>query len=124
MEVAILKGKRRDDIHIFSRILAVADVYHAMTSERLYRKKQSPFKVMEMIMHDDFGKFDIAIVKVLLASLTNFSIGNRVRLNNGTIAEIIFMDNNSPTRPLVKVINSQEIINLSKIRDLYIEEIF
>lgn len=116
--------KKKDDIHIFSRILAVADVYHAMTSERLYRKKQSPFKVMEMIMHDDFGKFDIAIVKVLLASLTNFSIGNRVRLNNGTIAEIIFMDNNSPTRPLVKVINSQEIMNLSKIRDLYIEEIF
>ncbi len=67
MEAAILKGKREDDIHIFSKIIAVADVYHAMTSERIYRKKQSPFKVMEMIMHDDFGKFDIAIVKALLA---------------------------------------------------------
>jgi HD-GYP domain-containing protein (c-di-GMP phosphodiesterase class II) len=117
------KRKRKEDIHVFSRMIAVADVYHAMTSERIYRKKQSPFKVMEMIMHDDFGKFDIAIVKILLASLINFSIGNRVRLNDGSVAEIIFMDDNSPTRPLVKVINSQEIINLSKVRDLYIEEI-
>lgn len=115
--------KKGDAIHIFSKIIAVADVYHAMTSERIYRKKQSPFKVMEMIMQDDFGKFDITIVKTLLAGLTNFSIGSRVKLNNGNIAEIIFVDHNSPTRPLVKVMNSSEIINLSKIRDLYIEEI-
>ena len=118
-----LQRKKGDAIHIFSKIIAVADVYHAMTSERIYRIKQSPFKVMEMIMHDDFGKFDLTIVRTLLAGLTNFSIGSRVKLNNGSIAEIIFVDNNSPTRPLVKVINSHEIINLSKMRDLYIEEI-
>ena len=95
-----------------------------MTSERIYRIKQSPFKVMEMILHDDFGKFDLTIVKTLLAGLTNFSIGSRVKLNNGSIAEIIFVDTNSPTRPLVKMINSHEIINLSKMRDLYIRKFF
>ena len=78
---------------------------------------------MEMILQDDFGKFDITIVKTLLTGLTNFSIGSRVKLNNGIIAEIIFVDNNSPTRPLVKVINNDEIINLGRIRELYIEEI-
>ena len=118
-----LLRKKGDAIHIFSKIIAVADVYHAMTSERIYRKKQSPFKVMEMILQDDFGKFDLRIVKTLLAGLTNFSIGSRVKLNNGNIAEIIFIDNNSPTRPLVKVMNSSTIINLSKMRDLYIAEI-
>ena len=118
-----LLRKKGDAIHIFSKIIAVADVYHAMTSERIYRKKQSPFKVMEMIMQDDFGKFDLRIVKTLLAGLTTFSSGSRVKLNNGNIAEIIFIDNNSPTRPLVKVMNSSTIINLSKMRDLYIAEI-
>ncbi len=118
-----LLRKKGDAIHIFSKIIAVADVYHAMTSERIYRKKQSPFKVMEMILQDDFGKFDLRIVKTLLAGLTTFSIGSRVKLNNGNIAEIIFIDNNSPTRPLVKVMNSSTIINLSKMRDLYIAEI-
>lgn len=118
-----LLRKKGDAIHIFSKIIAVADVYHAMTSERIYRKKQSPFKVMEMILQDDFGKFDIRIVKTLLAGLTTFSSGSRVKLNNGNIAEIIFIDNNSPTRPLVKVMNSGTIINLSKMRDLYIAEI-
>lgn len=118
-----LQRKKGDAIHIFAKIIAVADVYHAMTSERIYRKKQSPFKVMEMIMQDDFGKFDLTIVKTLLAGLTHFSIGSRVKLNNGHIAEIIFIESNSPTRPMVKVVNNGEIFNLSKMRDLYIEEI-
>jgi HD-GYP domain-containing protein (c-di-GMP phosphodiesterase class II) len=52
-------------MNLFSKIIAVADVFHAMTSERAYRKKQSPFKVLEMIFHDDFGKFDITVVKTL-----------------------------------------------------------
>lgn len=115
--------KKGEKLSIYSKIIAVADVYHAMTSERIYRKKQSPFKVMERILQDDFGKFDITIVRTLLAGLSNFSIGSRVKLSNGYNAEIIFIDNHSPTRPLVKVLNSNEIINLGQNRNLYIEEI-
>ncbi|MFE4352345.1 HD-GYP domain-containing protein [Peribacillus butanolivorans] len=110
-------------MHLFSKIIAVADVFHAMTSERLYRKKQSPFKVMEMILHDDFGKFDLAVVKTLLSGLANFSIGSKVKLNNGSIAEIVFIDPSSQTRPLVKVVDNDQIINLGINRELYIEEI-
>ncbi|WP_340452308.1 HD-GYP domain-containing protein [Peribacillus butanolivorans] len=110
-------------MHVFSKIIAVADVFHAMTSERLYRKKQSPFKVMEMILHDDFGKFDLAVVKTLLSELANFSIGSKVKLNNGSIAEIVFIDPSSQTRPLVKVVDNEQIINLGINRELYIEEI-
>lgn len=32
-----------------------------------------------MIFHDDFGKFDIAVVKTLLSSFVNFSMGSRVK---------------------------------------------
>ncbi|MFF2287324.1 HD-GYP domain-containing protein [Peribacillus butanolivorans] len=110
-------------MHVFSKIIAVADVFHAMTSEKLYRKKQSPFKVMEMILHDDFGKFDLAVVKTLLSGLANFSIGSKVKLNNGSIAEIVFIDPSSQTRPLVKVVDNEQIINLGINRELYIEEI-
>ncbi|MDR4928811.1 MULTISPECIES: hypothetical protein [Peribacillus] len=104
-------------------IIAVADVFHAMTSERTYRKKQSPFKVLEMILHDDFGKFDIGVVKTLLSSFANLFIGSRGKLNNGFIAEIIFIDAGSETRPVIKVMDSEQIINLGINRELYIEEI-
>ncbi|OIK05394.1 HD-GYP domain, c-di-GMP phosphodiesterase class II (or its inactivated variant) [Bacillus sp. OV322] len=116
-------GRNGKEPHSFSRIVAVADVYHAMTSERIYRNKQSPFKVMEMILQDDFGKFDITVVKTLLECVTTYTIGSRVRLSNGYTAEIIFIDAHSQTRPLVKAADSGEIINLGKTRELFIEEI-
>ncbi|WP_409303574.1 HD-GYP domain-containing protein [Peribacillus sp. SCS-155] len=116
-------GKRAQSPHIFSRIVAVADVYNAMCSERHYRKKQSPFKVLEMIRQDNFGKFDITVVQTLLAGVTNFSIGSRVILSNGYTAEIVFVESNSPTRPMVKVEDTGEIINLEKKRDIFIEDI-
>ncbi|CAH0297787.1 3'3'-cGAMP-specific phosphodiesterase 1 [Peribacillus sp. Bi96] len=53
------KSLKTKPMSLFSKIIAVADVFHAMTSERTYRKKQSPFKVLEMILHDGFGKFDM-----------------------------------------------------------------
>ena len=43
------RGDKLNQISVLSQILAVADVFHAMTSERQYRSKQSPFKVLEMI---------------------------------------------------------------------------
>ncbi|RFU62539.1 HD-GYP domain-containing protein [Peribacillus glennii] len=116
-------GKKGEALHTFSRIVAVADVFHAMTSERNYRKKQSPFKVAEMILQDDFGKFDISVVKTLLSGITNYSIGNNVKLSNGYIAEIIFVESHAPTRPMVKMKDSGEILHLGKNRELFIEEI-
>ena len=114
---------RNKKMHLFSKIIAVADVFHAMTSERIYRKKQSPFKVIEMILHDSFGKFDIRVVRTLMEGIANFSVGSNVVLNNGIAAEIIFSDARSQIRPMVKVQGSEQIINLMTSPDLYIEEI-
>ena len=41
-------GLTNNKIHTVAKIIGVADTYHAMTSERLYRKKQSPFKVLRI----------------------------------------------------------------------------
>ncbi|WP_246944332.1 HD-GYP domain-containing protein [Bacillus pinisoli] len=116
-------GINGDKIHPFGKILAVADVYHAMTSERAYRSKQSPFKVLELIIQDSFGQFDIPVIQALTAGIANFSIGTRVKLSDGQVAEIVFIESKSPTRPMVKIESSQEFIQLAQRRDLYIEEI-
>lgn len=116
-------GERDQKIHQFAKIIAVADTFHAMTSARLYRKKQSPFKVLEMIIQDNFGKFDIAAIKALQSGIMNFSIGSKVRLSNGQIAEILFIAEKSPTLPLVKIKDTEEIIHLEKSREIFIEEI-
>lgn len=45
-------GLKGDSIHLFARIIAVADVYHALTSERPYRAPLSRDKAYEIIRRD------------------------------------------------------------------------
>jgi HD-GYP domain-containing protein (c-di-GMP phosphodiesterase class II) len=116
-------GEKEIGIPKFAKIIAVADIYHAMTSERLYRSKQSPYKVLEMIQEDCFGKFDISIVKVLTASMVNYSTGDKIRLSNGRVAEVLFVDDKMPIRPLIRLVDTGEIIELARNRQLYIESI-
>ncbi|MBM6616944.1 HD-GYP domain-containing protein [Bacillus suaedaesalsae] len=116
-------GISGEKIHPYGKIIAVADVYHAMTSERAYRSKQSPFKVLEMILQDSFGQFDIQVIQALTSGLANFSIGTKVRLSDGQIGEIVFVESKSPTRPMVKLEDRNEFIQLSNRLDLFIEEI-
>lgn len=116
-------GLTGDYLHPYGKIIAVADVYHAMTSERNYRSKQSPFKVLESILQDQFGKFDLKVIQALTKVMTNFSSGTRVRLSNNQIGEIVFIEQKSPTRPMIKLENSGEIIQLVNQRQLFIEEI-
>lgn len=116
-------GEKANRIHPFAKILAVADSFHAMTSERMYKPKHSPFKVLEMINEELFGEFDIAALKALSSSIMTFSIGSKVRLSDGKIAEIIFVEEKNPTRPLVRLLESNEILALEKKRQLHIEEV-
>ncbi|HHY74945.1 MAG TPA: HD-GYP domain-containing protein [Bacillus bacterium] len=116
-------GVNSDYIYPYERIISVADVYHAMTSERNYHSKQSPFKVLESILQDQFGKFDVRVVQALTTIMTNFSSGTKVRLSNSETGEIVFIEQKYPTRPMVRLDATGEIIQLIKHRDLYIEEI-
>ncbi|WP_335963645.1 HD-GYP domain-containing protein [Halalkalibacter kiskunsagensis] len=116
-------GTDANKLHIFSQIVAVADVYHAMTSERYYRAKKSPYQVLEAISKEQFGKFDLKVVQALLESFTQVSVGEIVRLNSGDIAEIVYCDQKNPTRSLVKLLSDQSIVQLENQNSLYIEEL-
>jgi HD-GYP domain-containing protein (c-di-GMP phosphodiesterase class II) len=113
-------GQKSQKIHQYAKIIALADIFHAMTSERLYRSKQSPFKVLEMILEDSFGKFDNSIIRTISSSILKFSSGDKVRLSDVREAEILFVDGKHPTRPLVKITDSGEIIQLLQNRQLFI----
>lgn len=117
------KGDKIDAISILSQVIAVADVFHAMTSERIYRSKESAFKVIEMIKESEFGKFDIKVVQALINLVADLPIGTVVELSNLERGEVMFVNKFSPTRPLIKLEGNGEIIDLAKHRIFYIARI-
>ncbi|MNW50493.1 Cyclic di-GMP phosphodiesterase response regulator RpfG [compost metagenome] len=110
-----------EKIHIYARIVAVADIFHAMTLNRRYRKAQSPYLVLEQIKLEAFGKLDPNVVQTFVDKVTQFHNGMKVRLSNDKVGEIVFSDRNHPTRPMVSI--QGQIINLMQETQLHIEEV-
>ncbi|MNN46406.1 Cyclic di-GMP phosphodiesterase response regulator RpfG [compost metagenome] len=110
-----------EKIHIYARIVAVTDIFHAMTLNRRYRKAQSPYLVLEQIKLEAFGKLDPNVVQTFVDKVTQFHNGMKVRLSNDKVGEIVFSDRNHPTRPMVSI--QGQIINLMQETQLHIEEV-
>ncbi|MFF2754477.1 HD-GYP domain-containing protein [Psychrobacillus sp. NPDC058041] len=117
------KGEKMNSISTISQIIAVADVFHAMTSERIYRAKSSSFKVLEMIKEEEFGKYSIEVVNALISLIGALPISTRVLLSNGDKGEVVFVHRDSPFRPMIRLIDTGQIIDLAANRNVYIETV-
>lgn len=117
-------SEKNERIHLYSQIVGVADVFHAMSSERIYRRKQPIFKVLDMISKDLFGKFDIKVVNGLLEILGDLRAGTTVRLSTGEYGEVMYTKPNAHTKPIIKIKNTDQLVDLSQQKDTYISEVF
>lgn len=112
----------REKLHPFAKMIAIADTYHAMTSERPYRSAKSPYLVMDELLMDGFGKLDHHLIHKLIPLLTDLSIGDRILLNNDMAGEVVFLNQERPTKPVVTLDNGKQI-NLIQERDIHIESL-
>ncbi|MEW9672350.1 HD domain-containing phosphohydrolase [Ammoniphilus sp. 3BR4] len=114
-------GLQSASIHVYAKIIAISDIFHAMCSSKIYKQGYSPYIVLEQLLSDSFGKLDPAFVRSFVEGMTQFSIGTDVELQDGTVGKIVFVDTSQPTRPMVDV--KGKIINLSANRNVYIKQV-
>ncbi|ULO09976.1 HD-GYP domain-containing protein [Paenibacillus sp. 19GGS1-52] len=108
-----LLGHRITD---FSKIVAVVDIFHAMTSDRFYRKASPLYQVLIQMQNDVFGKLDPYISRVFIDKLMQSMLGNEVELTDGRMGKIILILSHDPLRPLVNI--GEEFVDLSRERTL------
>ncbi|OPY12028.1 MAG: Cyclic di-GMP phosphodiesterase response regulator RpfG [Syntrophus sp. PtaB.Bin001] len=51
------RGLRGDEIHLYARICAIADVYDALTSMRSYKQPMAPFSALKLMKEEMIGHF-------------------------------------------------------------------
>lgn len=107
-------GLKGDSIPLFGRIIAVADVYDALTSVRPYRKPSSPTEVLEYIMGGSGTAFDVEIVEAFLKKVSPYPVGSCVRLSSGEVAIVVAQNVRHPLRPQIRLLSRPD-----KILDLY-----
>lgn len=114
-------GIKEHEIDLFSRIVSVADVFHAMSSNRVYRDHSPFYKVLEEMEKDMYSTLDPKITLLFIEKTMNSLIGSTVRLTDGRNGTILMVPKNNPTKPLIQV--EDEFIDLSKDTSLQIEQI-
>ena len=113
-----LKGNQIDP---YARMVAIADVYDAMTAARCYRGPLCPFCVIEMFETEGFQKYDVSILLPFLENVVNSCLQNRCLLNDGRKVTIIYINKEKLSRPVVQY--GEEYINLADQPDLKIEKL-
>lgn len=95
-------GMDTKNIHPYAKIIAVCDVYDAVTSDRAYRGKTTPYIAADLILEESFKTLAPNVVQKFVQHVTTYFFNDRVRLNNGTIGTVVHIDPYYPTRPLLQ----------------------
>lgn len=131
-EAALMHHERNDgsgyphrllasQINPYARMVAIVDVYDAMTAARVYRKPLCPFRVIEIFEQEGFQCYDVKYLLVFLENVVNTYIRNRCRLNNGQEGDIIYINKEHLSRPIVQC--GTQYINLINHPDLSITDL-
>ncbi len=103
------------------KIIAISDVYDALTSQRPYRVALSPSEAIEHLMGNSGLLFDPAIVSSFMKRIVPYPIGSNVLLSNGLRGVVVHNHSDGLMRPKIKVIrkNEQGIQEMQEVLDLY-----
>lgn len=66
------RGLKGEEIHIYGRIVALADVFDALTHKRQYKDEWSIEDAIEYIKQHDGTQFDPALIKIFLKHIREF----------------------------------------------------
>ncbi|MBO7336114.1 MAG: HD-GYP domain-containing protein [Lachnospiraceae bacterium] len=107
-------GLKSHHIEDFSKIVAIADVYDAMTAARCYRGPICPLEVLNMFETEGLTKYDPKFLLVFMDHVVSTYLHQYVLLSNGNVGEIVMINKHSPARPIIKLLSS-ECVDLSKV---------
>jgi hypothetical protein len=75
---------------LFGRIIAIADVYDAITSPRVYRRSiLSPDRALGFMLEGSGRDFDPKLLKVFINMLGVYPVGTLLRLDNNELALVV-----------------------------------
>ncbi len=109
-------------IEPFAKIVAIADVYDALTSSRCYRGPVCPLEVIGVFQTEGLTQYDVRYLLLFLDQVMYSYLHHTVRLNTGEVGKIVLMDRNSLSRPVISI-SKDRFIDLRTERNITITEV-
>lgn len=102
------RGLKNEEIHYFARIAGVADVYEALTANRVYRKGYLPHQAYELLLGAGGTQFDPAVIEAFVKTIAVYPVGMTLVLSTGERAVVVESRRRQTQRPLVRVLEDQQ----------------
>lgn len=97
------RRKTENNIHLFARILHVADDYVTLTTPMGWRPAVMPYAAVAGMLQQAHGRtLDTTVLRALLRVLSVFPIGSAVQLSDGSEATVLRSNGDLYTKPIVK----------------------
>ena len=124
------RGLMGDRICQGAKIIAVADAFEAMVTEKQYRSSILGYEAMKVIINDKGQQFAPEIVTAFIQIMGVYPIGSMVLLSDASIARVVHVNENAPLRPDVRIMvsrngmhypaNSGPVLQISKENEIFI----
>lgn len=102
-------GLKGPMMNLCPKIVAVADVYDAMTQDRVYKKGVTPFEAFEMFLDEGVEMFDYDVLNIFLKNISVCFTGLNALLENDKQCEIVYLPPQDIVHPIL--FDGSEIIN-------------
>lgn len=108
------RGLKGEEVHLFGRLTACADVYSALTSKRPYRNSMTPAKALDVMhnMQNEGPHFDPDIFSKFKTIVYPYPVGQDVMLSDGREAVVCSIDEARPDQPTVRVLETGQEIHV------------
>mgnify|MGYP005841486587 CR=1 FL=1 len=101
-------GLKNTQIDTFSRIVTAADIYDALTANRVYRRRCMPHEAAEYVMKNSSIFIDPEIANIFINNISVYPEGTVVLLNTGEVARVVECRSKNSIKPIVEVITRKE----------------
>lgn len=114
-------GLTKDKISVYSKMISVADVFDAITSDRYYREGVSVYTAFRLMQEESFNGLNGEMTQTFLDKISKHFINNKVKLSDGRVGEVVYINKTDPNRPLVKT--GEDFVDLSSDYSISVEEV-
>lgn len=118
------RGLKGSKISEFGMIASIADVYDAMTSDRVYHSKMPPHTALSKIYAMGKESFNIGFIEKFISRIGVYPIGSLLILSSGEVGVVTEIRRDQLLRPQILLIKDQEglLMDSPEIIDLLHEK--
>ncbi|RBW49142.1 HD-GYP domain-containing protein [Marinobacter sp. F3R11] len=97
------EGLKGDEISVYGRMVAITDVYDAITADRVYHRGMTPTQGLKKLLEWSGSHLDPALVRQFIRCIGLYPVGSLVLLDSGRLGVVVEINEEDQRLPVVRV---------------------